>query len=348
MTTTYGAARRPRSLRVSAPYPLIGPGTTCYLSQLACGTPSKINPDYPAIYERNAAWVRRFLFFNDPDEMSNFFECRYPLSESMQFPHGMPDRIVHSTCVLSLMFQVEDLAVVQRALFDDIADGGSSDNPYGPAFHDAFGTLRRHMPPAVFRRYRLCWQDWFESAVAENELRDLASIPDVDTYLRIRRVSIGMRPGLVIAEYVHGLDLTSHLEHDPDLVRMGYAAIDHVLLVNDMYSFRKECFDGELVNVLASLMDTRRHSLQESVDIVSQWVRDADRALAALSAMLRLRYRSDPDVLTYIDALHHICSGNLRWSMETARYGGRGYGWNGLRTGRLTLLHDRTIIDAAD
>ena len=47
----------------------------------------------------------------------------------------------------------------------------------------------------------------------------------------------------------------------------------------------------------------------------------------------------------YIDGCYQFSAGNLRRSLETARYNGHGYAWNGLRAGIATLHPQRAIID---
>lgn len=69
-----------------------------------------------------------------------------------------------------------------------------------------------------------------------------------------------------------------------------------------------------------------------------------------LSGSLRRRYAAHPQSTQlhgYIDALGAFCAGNLRWSLETSRYNGHGYGWNGLRSGTVTLHPHQTIIEPA-
>lgn len=48
------------------------------LPEVACSTPPRVNPDYPTIYERNAAWVRRFLPFPSAEALERMLENRYP------------------------------------------------------------------------------------------------------------------------------------------------------------------------------------------------------------------------------------------------------------------------------
>ncbi|ATL69182.1 terpene synthase [Nocardia terpenica] len=313
-----------------------------------CRTLAKVNPDYPTIYEHNAAWVRRFLPLPDATAVSRKLEQRIPLWESMLFPTGIAGRVFHTSCVSSLMFDVDDLALLRRALFEDvaadwIAADWVADHPYGPAFVNIWSTLKRSMPEGVYSRYRQGWQDLFIGWLMEYEFRDRGEIPDVDTYQAIRQLSIGMRSFPPGAEYVHDFDLTELLRKDPDLADVGEVAVYHTALVNDLLSFRKEYFQGEYCNIIISLMQAG-HDLQEAVDITGEKIREADTDLARLCDILRLRYTWLPQVQIYLDTINSICAGNLRWSYETTRYHGRGYGWNGLRSGNFTMDPDRTII----
>lgn len=68
----------------TAPQPdqLLRPDLRYHLPAPVCSTPARINPDYPTIYERNAAWVRRFLPFPDDTARSRVMENRYPPSST--------------------------------------------------------------------------------------------------------------------------------------------------------------------------------------------------------------------------------------------------------------------------
>ncbi|MFI9508473.1 terpene synthase family protein [Nocardia sp. NPDC052566] len=326
---------------------LLEPGAQYRLPDPVCSTAAKVNPDYPTIYERNAAWVRTFLPFPDERALSHMLEDRYPLWESLVYPTGLPARVVDSSCITSLMFAVDDVALLAGALFDDIAADWMADHPYGRAFADIWTRLKLRMPEGVYRRYRQEWQDWFTYALKENEYRVREEIPDVETYLEIRRINVGLRPYLVCAEYVLDLDLTDLIAADPDLAALQPTAVEHAMLVNDLFSFRWECFRGDYFNTIAPLIHTHGHSLQHAIDITCDKISAADRALTDLSAMLRRRYADHPDrtqLHDYIGAANAFCAGNLRWSLETTRYNGHGYGWNGLRSGLVTLRPDRTDI----
>ncbi|ATL69228.1 terpene synthase [Nocardia terpenica] len=310
-----------------------------------CRTLAKVNPDYPTIYEHNAAWVRRFLPFPDATAMSLMLENRYPLWESLVYPSGLAGRVFHSSCITSLMFEVDDVAFLQGALFEGISEDWYADHPYGPAFTDIYGVLKQKMPAAVYRRYRQDWRDWFTATLEENKYRQRDEIPCIRTFLPLRRVSVGLRPYIVCIEYVLGLDLTELLALDRELRRAKLVAVEHAMLVNDLFSFRWESFHGDYSSIVAVLVFADGHTLQEAVDITCGRIREADIELGRLSDILRLRYAEQPLMQIYIDAINAFCAGNLRWSLETSRYNGHAQGWNGLRSGILTLYPDRTVIE---
>ncbi|MFE0173253.1 terpene synthase family protein [Streptomyces sp. NPDC059002] len=326
-------------------------GESLHLPSLACSTTAKVNPDYPTIYEHNAAWVMAFLPFADPESLGRMLEHRYPLWESMVFSVGLPERVAHSSCVTSLMFEVDDVALLQRGLFDEVdADWESDQHPYGRAFHGIWSTLHARMPEGVYRRYLADWQNWFAGAQRENEFRTTGQVPDLETYLAVRRSNVGLRPYITCIEYVLDLDLTQDLERDEELAAVKDLAVEHAMLVNDIYSARWECFNGDYFNVVATLLRAQGKTLQEAVDESAAMVERADARLADAVATLRRRYGSAGPkgraISAYLDGIGSFCAGNLRWSCETSRYNGTGYGWNGLRTGTVTIHPERTVIAA--
>jgi hypothetical protein len=328
--------------------PLLLAGVRYQLQEPTCTTKATVNPDYPTIYEDNAAWVMDFLPFPNTNAMLRLMENRYPLWECLVYPKGVAERVYHSSCVTSLMFEVDDLALLQQVLFEDVTEDWVSEHPYGRAFANSFGTLKANMTEGVYERYIEDWQDWFLCVLAENAFRNSKTLPSLDRYLEIRRISVGLRPYVVCAEYVLQIDLTDEINADPDLADLKPVAVEHAMLVNDLFSYRWECFKGDYFNIVSMLVRTPDSNLQRAIDTTSQMIRDADQKLIQLCDSLRQRYAVHPrapQIQAYIDGCCLLCAGNLRWSMETSRYNGHGYGWNGLRSGVVTLDQKLTIID---
>ncbi|MGW2597145.1 hypothetical protein [Streptomyces klenkii] len=103
------------------PQGLVNSGAVYSLPETVCSTVARVNPDYPTIYERNAAWVMQFLPFDIPEKegtrtpFEQLLENRYPLWESLVYPVGIAERVFHSSCVTSLMFEVDDVALLRHA-----------------------------------------------------------------------------------------------------------------------------------------------------------------------------------------------------------------------------------------
>jgi hypothetical protein len=315
-------------------------GASFQLAEIACQTSPEINPGYPVIYQDNATWVRKFLPFRDVEAMRLFLECRCPMWDALLYPRGSTERVRHSSCMTSLMFEVDDVAVLRQAFFADINADWVAEHRYGPAFADILGTMERDMPPRVYQRWVRTWREWFRDVLRENRFRSGLRAPDVDTCLASRQSSVGLRPYLICAEYVLDLDLTDILAADDELVRAGELAVRHAMLVNDLFSFRRENATGEHFNALSAILRCRAPNLQSAVDLLGEMIKDVDDQLAHANQRLRRRH-TDPGVRMYLDTLGTICAGNLHWSFETSRYNGSGSAWNGLRSGVVTLSHDR-------
>lgn len=265
----------------------------------------------------------------------------------MIFPWGLADRVFQSSCATSLMFEMDDVALLERALFNEVAADWVAEHPYGAAFKDVLETLKNNMSHGIWDRYLKDWQDYFTAALKENEFRARYEIPDLDTYLEIRRPSIGLYPYIVCMEYVLDLDLTELIPNDPDFWLVKTAAIEHGIMVNDLFSYRLEVIRGDFFNAITSLLQAHLHDLQSAVDLVAEKIRQADDAVTRLCGNLRRRYANHPygpRIHTYTETIGAFCAGTLRWSLESSRYNGRGYGWNGRRAGAITLDSQRTTI----
>ncbi|WP_138968213.1 terpene synthase family protein [Streptomyces sp. YIM 121038] len=284
-----------------------------------------------------------FLPFPNAEAKRWMLECRYPMWDSLVFPRGLAQRVAHSSQMTSLMFEVDDIAILQQALFRNVADAWGADHPYGAAFADVLAKFERNMPERLYKRYLQTWQDWSDAVLRENGYRRSRELPDFDTYLDLRRVSVGLLPYIVTAEYVLDLDLTDLLAADPDLARAGDLAVEHGMFVNDLFSCRAECLKGDYFNAVGVLLHNSVPTLQHAVDLICDRIQQADQDRAALGERLHHRYPT-PAMHTYLDTLDDFCAGNLRWSLETTRYNGTGNAWNGLRTGSVTFHHDRTAI----
>ncbi|BAV75157.1 hypothetical protein PCAU_2948 [Pseudomonas chlororaphis subsp. aurantiaca] len=317
------------------------PQVSFYIPEMYCSVPPRINPDYPIIDERNASWVREFLPFTDEAAQLRFLRLHTPMWDSMIFPIGSADRLVHTSCVTSLITAIDDMPLGRHAMFHDGEVALLEGHPFARAAQDIFGKLRQHMRAPVYRRYCQELQAWFESVEEEARLVAAGKVLPLDEFLELRHPNTGLLPSFPVAEFLYDLDLTELLAQDRELQLAIRVTNEHVGLVNDILSHRKEHAIGVTLNAMESLRIVHGHSAQEAADILCQRIREADRARVELCEVLRHRYANRPDadrIGMYLDGLGRICAGNLRWLLESDRYvDSRGNGWDWTRS-RLIVL----------
>jgi hypothetical protein len=99
------------------------------------------------------------------------------------------------------------------------------------------------------------------------------------------------------------------------------------------------------MNLITALRTHENLTLQGAVDRVCALVSDAEDALLQACRQL-LSHSRDRAIDAYLDAVCHFAGGNQHWSYIAARYHGDAFRWNGVRTGTVTLLPDRTVFTA--
>jgi hypothetical protein len=330
---------------------LAQPGTTFHLPEIACTAPAVIHPEHAMLERKDQEWVRAHVPFAGDGERERFLGNRCDRWGCWVYPMGSADTTEDLVHLQSLMFAIDDRAISEREVFVRFADAlrhdRVSESAYGTAFHELWERLRTAMLPPVFARFHAACLELVEGFLTESAPRIAGDVLAPDEYLRMHRHTIGCKECLIVSEHAAGVDVTAELAADPVLGGLWQTAADHVMLVNDVLSFRKEVFAGESINIVMSLMFHQNLDLQGAMDQACDMIATVDTDFTRACADIRTRYGGHPkeaDVLRYLDALGHMMAGNLAWSYEAPRYHGPGYVWNGLRSGIVELHPDRTVI----
>src|SRR5262249_29285185 len=155
--------------------------------------------------------------------------------------------------------------------------------------------------------------------------RATGRIFDYDTYMRMRYNTIGMKAFFVLAEYGLGPDLSEEMAHK-DMRDIHSIALEHISVVNDLFSFRKEYYAKEYINSICILCDQERLDLQGAVYKASGIIHAKESAfLDKRGEILSGKLGARPGVRAYLDELGYTLAGNLQWSYLTPRYHGAGH-----------------------
>jgi Terpene synthase family 2, C-terminal metal binding len=340
---------------------LFRPGAEFYLPEFPYLLPALCHPDTEAIRRESDGWVRtRMRFALDSDAaMDRLLEEGAALWTCYVLPTADPDRLRYM-CRYTEYLSVFDNAMVDRtqigkdlgaakALFDRVVNilndaPDAADFEWGRVLRTLWGPMREGCSDRLWNRFMGEVQRFLSGCVSEIASRAEDFVFDYDTYLKVRRDSVGMGMYFVLGEYGLGIDLTDEVADGP-LRELVDTALEHIMLTNDVFSFRAEAAMDDYVNAVAVLCLNEGMSLQDAIDRVFTVV-EGKRVefLARRAAIEATEWGRRPDIAAYLDALWHMMAGNLQWSYLTSRYNGVGHRWNGARSGVVTLHPDRTVF----
>jgi len=227
----------------------------------------------------------------------------------------------------------------------DVLGFGDQSTP----LHDDFAWLRGRLSPSRWRRMVAYQEDFAHGFTSELETWREAGIHDVQTYLRDRRHSLGVRWQFGYAEEaIVGLDIPDEAFADPDVITLHDTAIDLYTLLNDLVSFRKELAMGDRINLLYFLYESKGHDLDAAVAALCALVDDTEAAFVALrDRILSGPFGTATGMGAYLAEIGHVATSNLWWAAVSQRYEPHGLAWDGTREGSLTLYRDHAEFTPA-
>ncbi|EPT00598.1 hypothetical protein FOMPIDRAFT_1023716 [Fomitopsis schrenkii] len=184
--------------------------------------------------------------------------------------------------------------------------------------------------------------DMFFQAITE-QARDRANglIPDLESYIAIRRDTSGCKPCWALIEYANNLDLPWEVMDHPIVRGLGEAANDLVTWSNDIFSYNVEQSKGDTHNMIIVVQKQQGLDLQSAVDFVGDLCKHSiDRFHFLRENLPSWGPEIDRDLAIYVDGLADWITGSLKWSFESERYFGK-QGLEVKRTRVVTLLPRR-------
>ncbi|KAI0393303.1 Presilphiperfolan-8-beta-ol synthase [Xylariaceae sp. FL0594] len=196
------------------------------------------------------------------------------------------------------------------------------ENPIRYVFQTCWYRLIRRASPELQARYIEQHKRYFAELITQvwQFARGEVLTSDVDTYIDMRRGTIGAYPAIAVAEYGQGVRLPESVFQHNSLQECMRVSADLVLLVNDLLSYRKDLELGVDYNLI-SILHHQNRTIQESVDQIGRLIDGCYRRwYTALAELPYYGERIDSEVLNFVDVCRFVALGNLHWSFKTGRY----------------------------
>ncbi|MFF3319572.1 terpene synthase family protein [Streptomyces sp. NPDC003035] len=341
------------------------PGTRFDMPRIPTRLPLLAHPEHARIEKECSRWARPYLveYFDGAELADRYLRQRMTYWACLCYPHMLDDRrftlpnimIPAGICddsfsrpgVQESLEQAEALRQLWLAMFD----GGpvAPEFPAGRMLRDALAPAWPQMFPDLAGRYRDAYRDIVASAVTEADARLDDDLLPFDDYMELRLTNLFGYWSTCQTEYALGCDLTGELATDPALAKARDLAINHMTLVNDLYSFPKEYEAGEAMNCMWILLRGESLSLQQAVDRVGELIGLTEESFSRTCAEITSGGRPlHPAVPTYLTELGHLISGNLHYHGLTTRYHGDAtFGTSGQRAGTVTIQRLGTVHSPA-
>ncbi|KAJ6622898.1 isoprenoid synthase domain-containing protein [Mycena sp. CBHHK59/15] len=173
-------------------------------------------------------------------------------------------------------------------------------------------------------RFKETLEMFFEAVNVQAQLRDTGIVPDLESYIALRRDTSGCKPCWALIEYALDIDLPDFVVEDPVIMALNQSTNDLVTWSNDIFSYNVEQSRGDTHNMIVILMKYHGHTLQSAVDYVGELCRlTIDTFMRDRENISSWGPEVDAMVERYVEGLEAWIVGSLHWSFMTERYFGR-------------------------
>ncbi|KAF9237782.1 isoprenoid synthase domain-containing protein [Melanogaster broomeanus] len=170
----------------------------------------------------------------------------------------------------------------------------------------------------------ILWSCTYAAVAKQVDDRANGHIPDLESYIALRRNTSGMKPSFALVEYAARIDLSDEVQAHPVIKGMEEAANDFASWSNDIYSYNIEQSRGDPHNLIAVLMHHQGISLQAAANCAGALCKGSIQRFEENRAMLpSWGEEIDRQVAIYVEGLQDWMVGSLHWSFESERYFGK-------------------------
>ena len=309
------------------------------LGRIDVGTtlPLAVHPRSEEIEQRCYERVRPLLsqHFGNESLAERYIRQRMALWACACYPHMADDRCLNLPAMMipggilddsfsrPEVMQNAEHAARLRDRFCAVLDATSPpDFPAGRMLQEALALVTPQMSCSLKERYVDSFRQVIDSRVREAAVRGAGTVLEFDAYMSLRRTDLFGYWSTIQTEYALDLDMAAELSADPRLARARDLVIEHMVFVNDLFSFPKEYDADEMMNSIWVFLRRGGLELGEAVEKLRALIVETEGSFVALRDQVLEGSPAGGPVDRYLVELGHLVSGNLHYHRCTTRYGG--------------------------
>ncbi|KAI0125634.1 terpenoid synthase [Xylariales sp. AK1849] len=332
---------------------------TVYLPDLEAGWlwSRRLNIHTADIKQECLDWAASFEAFT-PRAQKAFDKCNFNLLTGLMYPRLSREQLRCASDVMNLFFIFDEHSDKSEPAdvwkqVDILMDALLNPESPRPAGEWVGGEIARQFwiqatkisTKTFQRRFIASWEDYLKGTAQQAEDRSRSHIRTVNSYLEVRRQTIGVMPSLVFFQI--DMELPNEVLAHGTIKALEMLAVDLTIIANDLLSYDKEQASGDdehnLVTIAMKEFDT---DIQGAID----WAAKIHAGLVQQFNQIVLTVPRwggpvDLDVQTYVDGIAQWVGANVQWSFESERYFGK-RGLEVKKTRILQLLPQRAKTQA--
>lgn len=180
--------------------------------------------------------------------------------------------------------------------------------------------IAQRMPAEWMERFIQSCAYYFQGTIWEAEVRGNRECLDVNTYIELRRLSVGTYMGFTQVEAIEGFLLPDEVLAHPALVELIQVATDIIAWANDLFSLAQDLKDDFHPNLVFSIQKEHGVELQRAIDVAVEMHDEAVRHFLELERNLPSFGEHSENVATLVTGVRRWIRANVDWSIQTGRY----------------------------
>ncbi|AUS99218.1 terpene synthase [Nostoc sp. CENA543] len=296
----------------------------------------QFNPHVEVLEATVFDWVLRFNLIADDSAFKRFSKAKFYLLIASCYPNCPLAELQIANDWLSWMMTWDDECdishlstqpeVMERLhqRFIEVLNGAeltSEDSLRSHALADLRQRMFQREWAANFHYFVHSVEDYLHGCMQEAINRSQKNVPDIDTYIQLRRSTGAMEPLFELIEFTNHLTIPKILKEYEKLKRLKDMTNNIVCWCNDIFSAPKEMASNDVHNLVLVLHYQQGLSLNEAFQRAAKMHDEEIRNMLDIEAAIpTFSTSADAELAKYISGLHSWIGGHLNWYSLSKRY----------------------------